>query len=200
MASTPIITRLHRKRARSRGFTLVELLIGASLSAFILAGVLSAMLMIARSGYLLNNYIEMEKEARTALETIAVDARITESISWQRDSDTSPLDGIILTAPGATGIRYDYDSAAGTLSRTENGSVRILVSGIQSLTFSAYKYADATGIEMIVPANTTLSNLNGVTKMMQISLSSIRSRTSLVDATNNVVSARYVLRNKVQTN
>jgi prepilin-type N-terminal cleavage/methylation domain-containing protein len=201
MASTPITTPCRRKRSSSRGFTLVELLIGTSLSAIILAGVLSAVLMIARSGYLLSNYIDMEKEARAALETIAVDARVTESISWQRASATSPLTGIILTPPGSTsGVRYDYDSTTGTLNRTEGGKVRILVSGIQSLTFSAYKYADVAGIEMIDPAVTSTSSLNGVTKMLQISLCSMRSRSTLVDATNNVVSARYVLRNKVQTN
>lgn len=177
-------------------------MVSSALAGIVLAGVLAAVIMITRSGYLLNNYIDMEKQARAAMETIAVDARVTESISWHRDSDTSPLDGITLNPPSASGasVRYDYDSANGTLTRTEGTTTRVLITGIQSLTFSAYKYADATGIEMINPSATTINNLNGVTKMLQISLSSIRSRTSLVDATNNVVSARYVLRNKVQAN
>ncbi|MDF3058785.1 MAG: hypothetical protein K0R17_3000 [Rariglobus sp.] len=189
-------------RSRSRGFTLVEVLIASALSGIILAGVLSAVLMIARSGYLLNNYTEMEKEARTALETIAVDARITETISWHRTSETSPLTGITLTPPSgsADAVRYDYDSVNGILTRTASGKSRTLVSGIQSLTFNAYRYTDGPGPEIVVPATTSTTSLNGVTKMLQISLSSVRSRTSLVDATNNVVSARYVLRNKVQTN
>ena len=84
--------------------------------------------------------------------------------------------------------------------RTASGQTRDLVTKIQSLTFNAYKYADLTGIEIITPETTSTASLNGVTKMIQISLSSVRSRTSVVDATNNVVSARYVLRNKIQTN
>ena len=199
MDSTTTTTRSLRNRAR--GFTLVEVIIAATLGSILMAGVLSSVLMIARSGYLLNNYIDMEREARTALETIAVDARITEKISWHRASETSPLTGITLTPPSGDlkAVRYDYNSADGTLVRTEAGKSRVVVSGIQSLTFSAYKYADATGIEMINPASTATASLNGVTKMMQISLSSLRSRSTLVDATNNVVSARYVLRNKIQT-
>ena len=201
MDSITTTTRLPRNTACTRGFTLVEVIISATLGSILMAGVLSAVLMIARSGYLLNNYIEMEREARSALETVAVDARITEKISWHRESETSPLTGITLTPPSGAGdaVRYDYDSTKGELQRTESGNTRVLVSGIQSLTFMAYKYSNANPV-MIDPADASTSDLNGVTKMLQISLSSVRSRSSLVDATNNVVSARYVLRNKVQTN
>lgn len=200
MDSTPITTPSLRRRVRTRGFSLVELLVATAMSGIVLAGVMAAVLMIARSGYLLNNYIDMEKEARAALETIAVDARVTQEVSWQRADDASPLTGIILTSPDGISVRYDYDSASGTLRRTEGGKVRVLITGIRSLTFSAYQYANDPGVQPINSATNTLTSLNGLTKMLQISLSSGRSRSSLVDATNNVVSARYVLRNKVQTN
>ena len=200
MDSTTITTPSRRNRARSRGFTLVEVLIASALASVVMAAVLTSVIMISRSGYLLNNYIDMENQARTALETIALDARVSQDVAWIRANDTSPLIGITLTDPAGVSIRYDYNSSAGTLSRTTNGATRVLITGIQSLTFSAYKYADATGILIVDPSTTTLTALNGVTKMLQISLSSIRTRTTLADATNNVVSARYVLRNKIQTN
>lgn len=197
MDSTPT-TSLSGSRSLRPGFTLVEVLIATSLSAFVMAGVLTSALMITRSGYLLNNYIDMENQARTALETIAVDARVTESVSWARTNNTSPLTGISLVDPDDVTVTYTYDATAGTLTRTNGGDVRVLISGIQSLTFSAYKYAEPA-IELVDPNSETLSDLNNVTKMIQISLSSIRTRTSLADATNNVVSARYLLRNKIQT-
>jgi prepilin-type N-terminal cleavage/methylation domain-containing protein len=200
MDSTTTTTPSRRDRARRRGFTLVEVLVASALSGVVMAGVLTSVIMISRSGYLLNNYIDMENQARSALETIALDARVSQNVSWIRADDTAPLTGVTLTDPAGVSIRYDYDSAAGTLSRTSNGVTRVLITGIQSLTFSAYKYADATGILIVDPSTTTLTALNGVTKMLQISLSSVRTRTSLADATNNVVSARYVLRNKIQTN
>jgi prepilin-type N-terminal cleavage/methylation domain-containing protein len=200
MASTTTTTRLRRKLPSSAGFTLVEVLVSSFLAAIIMVGVLTSVLMITRNGYLLNNYIDMEKQARTAMETIALDARVTKSVSWIRASDTSPLSGITLTDPDGNTARYNYNSSAGTLTRTRSGDTRVLITGIQSLTFSAYKYADATGIELINPGSTTTGALNGVTKMLQISLSSARTRNTLAEATNNVVSARYVLRNKIQTN
>ncbi len=189
-----------RKRSRSRGFTLAELLVATALSSIILAGVFSAVLMIGRSSYRLGHYIEMEKEARTALETLAVDARVSKTITWHRASETALPTGVTLVSPASVSIRYDYDSADGTLKRTEDGKTRTLVSGIQSLSFTAYQYAEGPGIQPIDPTKTSTTNLNNLTKMLQVSLSSIRSRTTLADATNNVVSARYVLRNKIQTN
>ncbi len=196
-----IITPSARKARGIRGFTLVELIVSATMSGIVLVGVFASVIMIAHSGYRLSHYIEMENEARTALETIAVDARVTKTIAWHRPSETAALTGITLTAPDGLSVRYDYDSANQRLRRTApDGSVRNLITGVQSLTFTAYQYADAPGIELVNPATTSTADLNDLTKMLQISLSSVRSRSSLADATNNVVSARYVLRNKIQSN
>lgn len=193
-----------RRHPRTRGFTLVELIVSSTLSGIVLAGVLSAVLMITRSGYLLNNYMEMEQQARTALETFAVDARVTDSVTWSRASDSEPLSAITLTPPADSGapipVTYTYSAAAGTLSRTASGATRVLMSGIESLSFTAYKYAEP-GTHIAIDASaSTLTSLQNNTKMVQISLSAVRSRSALADATNNVVSARYVLRNKIQTN
>lgn len=178
---------------------MVELLVSTGLGAIVLAAVLSAVLMINRSGYLLNNYIEMEKQARNALETFAIDARMTESVTWTRKSDGS-LIGITLIPPDAKSVTYTYNSGAGSLARTDNTTHQTLtlVSGIQSLSFTAYKYSEATGLAAINPSISVTSDtlLKNDTKMVQISLSAIRARSTLADATNNVVSARYVLRNK----
>lgn len=174
-------------------------MVSTGLGAVILAAVLSAVLMINRSGYLLNNYIEMEKQARNALETFAIDARMTESVTWTRASDGT-LTGITLVPPDLKSVTYAYNPTSGILTRTDNttSQTRTLVSGIQSLSFTAYKYSEATGLAAINPAITATSDtlLKNDTKMVQISLSAIRTRSSLADSTNNVVSARYVLRNK----
>jgi Tfp pilus assembly protein PilW len=172
------------------------------LGAIVLAAVLTSVLMINRSGYLLNNYIEMEKQARNALETFAIDARMTESVEWTRKSDGT-LVAITLVPPDGKKVTYTYNSSgadAGTLTRRDetSGQTQTLVSGIQSLAFTAYKYSEATGLAAINPSIAVTSDtlLKNDTKMVQISLSAIRTRSTLADATNNVVSARYVLRNK----
>jgi prepilin-type N-terminal cleavage/methylation domain-containing protein len=203
MASTTTTTRSTRAPRNhgrgGRGFTLVELLVSTGLGAIVLAAVLTSVLMINRSGYLLNNYIEMEKQARNALETFAIDARMTESVNWTRKSDGT-LIAITLIPPDSKSVTYTYNSTAGTLVRTDNTTLQTLtlVSGIQSLSFTAYKYSELTGLAAINPSIAATSDtlLKNDTKMVQISLSAVRTRSTLADATNNVVSARYVLRNK----
>lgn len=200
MDSTATTTRSTKSRPEPRraAFTLVEILISTALSGIVLAAVFSAVLMINRSGYLLNNYIEMEKQARNALETFAIDARMTESVAWTRKSGGTDLVGITLVPPDNKSVTYTYSSTAGTLTRTESGTgqSRVLISGIQYLAFTAYKYREGSPPVAIDPAVTSDTLLRNDTKMVQISLSAIRARSSLADATNNVVSARYVLRNK----
>lgn len=198
--TTPFPPAPDRARRRRGGFTLTEVIVASSISALLLVGVLSSVLMVGRSGFLLNNYVEMEQEARTALETFALDARVAQRIAWHRADTGATLVGVTLTAPDNAVVRYDYQSATGRLVRTDSaGTRRTLISGIRSLTFTAYQYADGPGIQLIDPATQTTDALNGLTKMVQISLSSRRTRATLADATNNVVSARYVLRNKKQT-
>lgn len=72
------------------GFTLVELMIGASLASFILAGVLSTFLFMGRSGANVNNYNDMEAQARKALEYFAEDTRQASGVVWS-DANTVAL-------------------------------------------------------------------------------------------------------------
>ncbi|HEX2861282.1 MAG TPA: prepilin-type N-terminal cleavage/methylation domain-containing protein, partial [Lacunisphaera sp.] len=51
-----------------RGFTLVEVLIAASLGTIVMAGVLAAFLMLVRSGVRVGNYSMMESQTRRAFE------------------------------------------------------------------------------------------------------------------------------------
>lgn len=197
----PTTTAPRRRPRAARGFTLTEVLVATGLSGIILVGVLGAVLMITRSGYLLHNYIDMERQARNALETFAVDARIAESVVWQRASDAAPLTGLTLVNPDGGSATYTYDPAAGTLVRsTPAGAGKTLISGIQSFSFTAYKYSDTHGLATIAPASRTLGDLAQETKMVQLSLSAIRRRSTVVDATNTVVSARFVLRNRIIVN
>jgi YD repeat-containing protein len=175
-------------------------MIAATLAAVVLVGVLATALTITRSGYLLVNYIDMERQARHALETFAVDARVTESVEWTRASETAPLTAIKLIQPSGTQITYTYDQAKQTLVRSTPGATSMtLITGIQSFSFTAYKYKNASGPEPIA-TTTNLTQMANETKMVQLSLSALRTRSALADATNTVVSARFVLRNRIIAN
>ena len=182
------------KAAGNGGFTLVELMIGASLGAFILAGVLSTFLFMGRSGANLQNYNDMETQARKALEYFAEDTRQASGVVWGSDAYT-----VALTV-GTNTVTYQYNDTAKRFARQEVvtatsviTSTRVLVTGITTFAFTAYNISGGS-----VPIATTAERTaaNGTTKQLQISLEAARNSQTVVAATNTVLSARFVLRNK----
>lgn len=185
-------------RRRTRGFTLVEVMIGAALSSFILAGVLSTFLFLGRSGANVQNYSDMEAQARKALEIFAEDVRQANAITW--NSAVS----VTLTV-NAANVVYEYvDTAAATSARPEgyyrtvSGSDRRLINGITAGTF-AFKAYNVAGALLPVDTSANRTAANSSTKQLQISLECSRSNTTVVAVTNTVLSARFILRNKVVT-
>src|SRR5687768_17072713 len=79
---TPSRTRKHRAGSRTSGYTLVEMMIAAGMAAFILAGVLTSFLFLARSGTNIQAYSDMESQGRKALEVFAEDVRQASAITW----------------------------------------------------------------------------------------------------------------------
>jgi len=182
-------------RRRARGFTLVELLVAAGLSGFILAGILTTFAMLGRSGYNAANYSMMEAEARRALETFSEEARLASNITW------TSANSITLTVVNATStylVTYAYDtSTSGATSRcfyrlpgpaNSTATPLILVRNVTDFAFRRYKVIN--GVDY-----TAANDLE--TKQIQITLRSVRTGATTVAATNAVLSARVVLRNKV---
>ena len=193
------------KPSGKNGFTLVELMIGASLGSFILAAVLSTFLFMGRSGANVQNYNDMESQARNALEIFAQDTRQASGVVW------NSVESVTLTV-GTDLVTYAYSSTARTFRRTVVDTVpnpdvttsdRVLVTGITTFTFSAYKITidPSTGAAWVLPLSTAAERTaaNGQTKQLQISLEAARTNTTVVAATNTVLSARFVLRNKRST-
>lgn len=181
------------KPAGAGGFTIVELMIGASLASFILAAVLSTFLFMGRSGANVQNYNDMEAQARNALEFFAEDTRQGSAVVWSSATSLSLTVGI-------NTITYSYDSSTRRFTRTVvvtatnvTTSTRVLVTGITSFAFSAYNIS-GNSIALSTAAERTTAN--GTTKQVQISLEASRTNTTVVAATNTVLSARFILRNK----
>jgi len=191
--STPLrIRSLRRAAGRRAGFTLVEVMIGATLSSFVLLAILTTFLFMGRSGANLRNYSDMESQARRSLEIFAEDARQASAISWT--SDVS----VLLTA-NSTGIRYSYDSSTRLFSRqVGTAAAQVLISGVRPGTF-AFKAYNVAGSEMALVTAANLTAASSSTKQIQISLEASRTTTTVTSATNLVLSARYILRNKIVT-
>lgn len=177
-----------RRGARSRAFTLVEILVGATLGSMLLAAVLAAFLFLGRAGVGLQNYADMEAEAREAVETFAQDARMASGVVW---NSASSLTLSVARPGGALSVSYDYNSTAGTLVRRVGSTSTTLLTGISTFAFSAYSI-DTQAVSLA----SNLSAANGATKQIQLTLETRRAHRTLAIATNKVVSARFVLRNK----
>jgi prepilin-type N-terminal cleavage/methylation domain-containing protein len=194
----PVLNRPGRIGSARAGFTLVEVMISAFIGAWILAAVLSTFLFMGRSGANIQNYNDMEQQSRRALEYFAEDTRQASGVVWTTDTTLK------LTVATNT-ITYTYDSTAGTLTRTVVVTAtsattynRVLITGITAgkFSFTAYNIAGNS-----VAIDTTANRLtaNGTTKQIQLSLECARTNTTVVAATNSVLSARFILRNKKVT-
>lgn len=183
-------------RARSRGFTLVEVMIGATLSSFILAGIMSSFLFIGRSGANVQNYNDMESQSRKALEVFAEDVRQASAITWNGTfSGSTSITLVVNSLP----VIYGYSASTRVFVRRDSTSTKVLVTGIIPGTFS-FKGYTITGAEITALSTAAeLAAAGNSTKQLQISLAASRTNTTVVAATNTVLSARFILRNKVVT-
>lgn len=191
MTTTTLSPTRSRLASHRRGFTLVEVMISAGLGAFILAAVLSTFLMMGRSGANLQNYSDMESQARKALEIFAEDVRQASNVTW--NSSVS----MTLTVNSVTTV-YEYDSSTATFYRRVPGETRTLITGVTSGSFVFTAY-NVNGTSLSLASTSDRTTANSSTKQVQISLQASRSNTTVVAATNTVLSARFILRNKVVT-
>ena len=170
--------------------SLVEVLVSATLTTVIMAGIMSLFLLIGRSGVNVGNYADMEVQARGALERFGQDTRQASGLRW--NSPTS----ITLILPASVEVTYSYDSAAGTFSRASGGATTVLVAGVtDEFSFTGYMINGGKVTSDLTTAGGRTA-ANGVTKQLQIYFKARRSHTTVANATNTVLSARFILRNK----
>lgn len=184
-------------RAPARGFTLVEVLIASTLSTFVLAGVLSSFLFLARTSFRASAYSEMEAEVRRGLETISRDIRNASDVHW------NSAQSITLTVNGAP-VTYAYDGRAasatyrsfyrvpGDAASTQPRTV--LIRSLEpDFAFRRYKV-----VQPDVSDNTAHNDAE--TKQLQLVLRARQTNLATTGASQAVVSSRYVLRNKQVAN
>lgn len=183
------ITRSPARKPNQRGVTLVELMVSSTLAVIILSAVLSMFLFLGRTSANVINYAEMEAEARRGLEMFAQDSRQASDLAWISDASIS------LTVNGAT-VVYTYNAGAGTFTRATGGTTTILIDGISSFTYSGYMITGATVDLSDLSTAVKREAASDVTKQIQLYVLASRSSTTVATATNTVLSARYILRNK----
>lgn len=195
--STP---RTERPSPRARGYTLTEVMISAALATVIFAGVMTAFLMIGRTGAGMSGYSELESQTRRALEIFGNDARNAVDIHWHS------AQSITLTLPTATSAQtlasfgYDDNPRSATYGcfyrlagdHDSTGPRLVLLRHVDAdFTFRRYRLENQTD-------NLATNDLE--TKLVEVVFRARRARTTTVTATQSALSARYVLRNKRVSN
>lgn len=177
----------------NRAFTLVEVLIATTLSAFVLAGVLSAFLFLAKTSFRSSGYSEMEAQLRRGLDTFAQDTRSATDVRWNSaQSITLTVNGQSVTyAYDATPASSTYQAFYRVAGDANSSSPRtVLIRGVaDDFAFRRYK------IEQSGVSDNSAQN-DSETKLLQLSLRASRTNVATVGAGNSAVSARYMLRNK----
>lgn len=179
---------------RTDGFSLVELLVAAGISGFVLAGVLATNLHLAKSGARLANYSEMGAQARRALEQFGNEARLASNLVLNGTGD------ITLSVPNASGVvsQVTYAWTADTLaffrvpgaSSAATTGRQVLVRGIPAPTGGGtgvlFERLDRAGAACITDA---------ATKFLRMSFTLSRA-TSGTARSSQTATAVFVLRNK----
>jgi type II secretory pathway pseudopilin PulG len=193
--------RTKHDRSSGRGaFTLVEVMVAAAISSFVLAGILSAFVMIGRTGFVASSYSVLEAETRRALDTFGQDVRKATDVTW--NSAQSITLSVATATNATTTITYAYDATAGTATTGcfyrqlgDTASTlprRILVHNVSAdFAFRRYKLESSSN----PGADNTATN-NAETKQIEVVLRASRTGATTVAANQTALSARYILRNK----
>ena len=180
-------------RSPGRGFTLVEVMVAASIGSIVMAGVMSTFLMLGRSGTNIVAYTTMDAQTRRALEDFAQDVRMASDATWNSDTSMTFTVPDNYTSDGNQ-VTYAWDNTANSATYhyfyrkpgddTATTTKTTYIANVTSFVF--YRY------DRLNVATTS----NAATKRVQINMTITSRNTTVVNATDTTLSASFVLRNK----
>ncbi len=181
--------------ARLAGFTLAEVMIGASLGSMVLLGVLTTYLMLLRSGVSASNYSVIETQARRAFDQFGVDARMASTVA--STSSGGSVTKVTLTVPNnyvsnSNQVTYGYDSTNQWFYMVPGDGSAYVVPGsgtvpsgefilIRNVTSASFNRFDKTGASS--------------TRHVQVAITVKRSAARVVAASETILSAAFTMRN-----
>lgn len=165
-------------------------MVSTGLSTILMSGILSSFVLMGKNSYNAANYSVMEAESRRALATFTAEARMADNITW---TSANRVTLSVVDNAGGYVVTYAYDSSTvGATARSfyrQLGAAPALILVRDVNDFAFYRYKVVNGADF-----TAANDLE--TKQIQITLRTVRTGATTVDATNAVLSARVVLRNK----
>jgi Tfp pilus assembly protein PilW len=167
---------------------MVEVLIGATIGTMVLTGVLSTFLMLGRLGANIGNYSVMETQSRRALEELSQDLRMA------KDVTLNTAQSLTLVVPDnytstANKVTYSFDSAKGEFYRVPGDVSATSPRTILVRNVSTCSFAQFNRLNVATTSNTS-------TKRIQLTMIVRTTTKTVAAATNTILSASYILRNK----
>ncbi|ADE54638.1 PilW family protein [Coraliomargarita akajimensis] len=124
-----------------QGFTLVELLVTATLLGLVIAGTVSISIFFLKSNYSLGSAVVMLGEERLFIEQLGQDLRSANAVT---NAQTNQLTLSVEDPGGSTStVVYAHSASSGVTTRqVDSGKARQILSNVSSIT---YRYYDASG-------------------------------------------------------
>jgi prepilin-type N-terminal cleavage/methylation domain-containing protein len=117
------------------GFTLVEMMVAVAVGCLLLAALATLYVFSMRSFAAMANYSDLNNKSRYASDLISRDIRSCLKVV------NATATQLVLNEPDDTtgNTTYSFDDVAATLSRTKNGETKVLLNGVESLSFALYQ-------------------------------------------------------------
>lgn len=183
--------RRDRNRRRSAAFTLVEILVGLTLTTIVMTAVFSAWGLVAKSALSMGHYTEMNSVGRTGLEIFARDIRRARDIEENFSSTGMSLE-MADDNDVRTWVHYYHDAANDALVREDEktGKKTRVFKNIEWMEFTYFQTQRDPLTDTQILAENSLE-----TRLIQLELSMTREVQGRA-TTKKIVSARYIMRNK----
>lgn len=184
-----------RRLASRRGFSLVEMLLAAGIAGLVLAASTGSLLFIARGAAGVGNYHDMNMRSRFMLDKFASDARMAVDVNAASATEVS-LD-VYNGSGGLDTVVYTYDAATEVFSRVLYPD-RDMTAGESDVILSNVKSLEFTYFNMIYNSTTkVLQEATNLLEIKEIQLEALMEQSALNTLnTNQIISARYMMRNK----
>ena len=167
------------------GHTLPDLLIALGLGGLLLAAVACVYLYTARSFVDLGNYMEMDGNARNALDVMSAEIR-------QADGINSYSSNALSLRFGTNVLSYTLNSSQRTLSRTYGSVTRTLLTDCDAVRYDVFQRNPTNGLYDTFPDATSATNA----KLVEVTVLSTRSILGRKANSTTLQSARIVMRNQ----
>ena len=167
------------------GETLASLLMALGLGGLLLAVAAGVYLYSTRSFVDLGNYMEMDGNARNALDVMSAEIRQAEGIN-SYSSNTLSL------RFGTNVLSYTLNSSQRTLSRTYGSVTRTLLTDCDGVRYDVFQRNPTNGLYDCFPDATSATN----SKLVEVTVLSTRSILGRRANSTTLQSARIVMRNQ----